>query len=141
MTTRGDTTSQRLRAYLEANRRVQADQTNDTQHIPVAILNSFLGVALWGQDENGNPMPLEKIAERLGIPPTTLSTHLNYLGERYRADKEGMGLVELDTYIPNRRMKIARLTPKGRVLRDQIVFILGGADAHSGSRVLVSGHG
>lgn len=117
-----------LRAYLEANRRVQAAQTEATQYIPVTILNSFLGVALWGGlSSKDEPTPLEVIAERLGITPQTLSTHLRYLGDKYREGKEGMGLVELDTYVLNRRMKVARLTPKGRALADQLMYILRGA--------------
>jgi DNA-binding transcriptional ArsR family regulator len=116
-----------LRAYLEANRRVQAAQTDATQYIPVTILNSFLGVALWGGYSNREePTPLEVIAERLGITPQTLSTHLRYLGDRYREGKEGMGLVELDTYVLNRRMKVARLTAKGKALADQLMYILRG---------------
>ncbi|WP_230173174.1 hypothetical protein [Rhizobium sp. CECT 9324] len=117
-----------LRAYLEANRRVQAAQTEDTQYIPITILNSFLGVALWGGlTSKDEPTPLEVIAERLCITPQTLSTHLRYLGDKYRDGKEGMGLVELDTYVLNRRMKVAKLTPKGRALADQLMYILRGA--------------
>lgn len=115
-----------LRAYLEANRRMQAAQTDHTQYIPVTILNTFLGVVLWSGDERGEPVPLEVIADRLGITPQTLSTHLRYLGDKYREGKEGMGLVELDTYLINRRMKIARLTAKGKLLADQLVYILQG---------------
>lgn len=113
-----------FRAYLEANRRVQAAQTAPTQYIPVTILNTFLGVVLWGDDERGQPVPLERIADNLGISPTTLSTHLSYLGERYRAGKDGMGLVELEEYPINRRQKVAKLTRKGRVLADTIHYIL-----------------
>lgn len=115
-----------LRAYLEANRRIQAEQTNANQYIPVNILNSFLGVALWGDDDKGEPMPLEHIAERLGIPPTTLSTHLRYLSDRYRGDKDGLGLVEIEIYPLNRRMRTARLTRKGRTIADQLAYILQG---------------
>ncbi|UIY29208.1 hypothetical protein LZK73_21990 [Neorhizobium galegae] len=121
------TNRESLRAYLEANKRVQAAQTDDTQYIPVTILNSFLGVALWGaSNDKGDPVPLEVIADRLGITPQTLSTHMRYLGDKYREGKEGMGLVELDTYVLNRRMKVAKLTHKGRQLADQLVYILRG---------------
>ena len=124
-----------LRAYLEANRRIQAAQSEATQYIPVTIVNTLLGVALWGGDENGEPVPLETIADKLGITPQTLSTHLRYLGDKYRQDKDGMDLIELDTYYPNRRMKIAKLTTKGKILVDQLVYILNGAtDAGTSAR-------
>lgn len=122
-----------LRAYLEANRRVQAEQAEQSQYIPVAILNTFLGVVLWGYDASGDPVPLEEIAEKVGITPQTMSTHLRYLGDRYREGKEGMGLVELDTYLLNRRMKVARLTRKGRLLVEQLAFILEGGLPHDHS--------
>lgn len=105
---------------------MQAAQTDSTQYIPVTVLNSFLGVVIWSVDERGEPVPLEVMAERLGITPQTFSTHLRYLGDRYREGKEGMGLIELDTYILNRRMKVAKLTQKGKLLADQLLYILKG---------------
>ncbi|RWI06840.1 MAG: hypothetical protein EOQ89_03665 [Mesorhizobium sp.] len=113
-----------LRAYLEANKRVQAAQT-DGQIMPLAILNTLLGAAIWGDDPvREGPATLEELAGRLGITPTTLSTHLRYLGDKYRSDKDGLGLVSVEEYPPNRRMKTARLTHKGRALVDQLTYIL-----------------
>ncbi|WP_266031255.1 helix-turn-helix domain-containing protein [Brucella intermedia] len=120
-----------LRAYLEANRRIQAAQSDATQFIPVTILNSFLGVILFGTDASGHPVPLEEIAERLNITPQTFSTHLRYLGDKYREGKPGMDLVELDIYPINRRMKTVRLTRKGKALADQIIFILQKGAGHA----------
>ena len=112
-----------FRAYLAANQRVSAEQTRSDQFMTVSILNTFLGVALWGGDD-GEPTTLETIAANLGISPTTLSTHLRYLGDTYREGKPGLGLVELEPYILNRRMKVVRLTRKGKTLADQIAYIL-----------------
>lgn len=121
-----------FRAYLAANQRVVAEQTRNDQYIPVAILNSFLGVVLWG-DHDDNPTTLEEIAKRLGISPTTLSTHLRYLGDHYRAGKEGLGLVELENYVLNRRMKVVKLSRKGRALADQLAYILEGTRPNDNS--------
>lgn len=121
-----------LRAYLEANRRVQATQTADGQIMPIAILNTFIGAAIWGYEmgDRGDPATLEHLAERLGITPTTLSTHMRYLGDKYREGKDGLGLVELDIYPLNRRQKTFTLTPKGKALAAQLVYILLGARPH-----------
>ncbi|MER9178908.1 hypothetical protein [Mesorhizobium sp. M0767] len=126
-----------LRAYLEANKRVQATQT-DGQIMPLAILNTFLGAALWGEDTEtrGEPATLEALASRLDISPTTLSTHLRYLGDKYRADKEGLNLVAVETYDLNRRMKTFRLTKKGRKLASALAYTLLGVqqDEHRTKR-------
>jgi predicted transcriptional regulator len=116
-----------LRAYLEANRMVQATQ-NDGQIMPIGILNTFLGVAVWGYDEGryDEPITLERLAERLNIMPTTLSTHLRYLADKYRAGKPGPELVEMETYQLNRRQKIVRLTDKGKRLAQSISYIMEG---------------
>ncbi|MCC5780513.1 hypothetical protein H7H48_15740 [Nitratireductor sp. B36] len=116
-----------LRAYLEANRRVQAAQ-NDGQIMPIAILNTFLGVAIWGQDhtKQGEPITLEHLAENLAITPTTLSTHLRYLSDKYRSGREGLELVVMETYPLNRRQKVVKLTQKGKALAQQLGFILEG---------------
>ncbi|TPJ33700.1 hypothetical protein [Mesorhizobium sp. B2-8-3] len=115
-----------LRAYLEANKRVQATQT-DGQIMPLAILNTLLGAAIWGDDPvRGGPATLEELAGRLGIGPTTLSTHLRYLGDKYRSDKDGLGLVQVEEYPLNRRMKTVGLTHKGKALVDQLAYILSG---------------
>lgn len=117
-----------LRAYLEANKRMQAEQT-DGQIMPIAILNTFLGAALWGDsaDSHGEPPTLEKLAEHLNISPQTLSTHLRYLGDKYRGERDGLNLVETKEYPPNRRQKTFRLTNRGKALAAQLAFLISGA--------------
>lgn len=117
-----------LRAYLEANRRVQVEQ-RDGQIMPLAILNTFLGVALWGSNREGaknDPWSQEELAGELGISPTTLSSHMQYLSPVFRDSKPGMGLVELDYFPDNRRQKLFRLTPKGQALAKQLSYIIQG---------------
>lgn len=121
-----DRTQQRLlKAYLEANRRIQAAEHSVKLYISIPILNTFLGAVLWGE-ASGEPVALEELARKLGIPATTLSNHLAYLGERYRTDKPGLDLLQTETYPLNRRMKVVSLTAKGRILVDQLTHILQG---------------
>lgn len=119
-----------FRAYLEANRRISAEVVGADQYMTIAILNSFLGVVLWGGDDK-EPTPLEVIAKNLGIAPTTFATHLAYLGEHYRKGKPGMGLVYLEPYLLNRRMKVAKLTRKGRSVADSLAYTLSGVQTNA----------
>lgn len=117
-------------AYMEANKRVLSTAT-DGQQIPLPILNTFLGVAHWGLDNPNHKEPntLEYLADKLGITPQTVSEHTRYLGDKYRKDKVGLGLVTTEIYAPNRRMKTFRLTQKGKATVNSIINILGGARA------------
>lgn len=114
--------SRHLRAYFEASRRL----IMETKEMPVAIAMTFVGVAIWEAqgDDDGDPMTLEELATKVGIPATTMSTHLRYLGNHYRRNKTGLGLVETDEFRHNRRKKIFYLTPKGRGLIRQLDMIL-----------------
>jgi DNA-binding transcriptional ArsR family regulator len=113
-----------LRAYFEANRRVLAE----ADEMPVSILNTFLGVALWGYDrQKGDPLTIQELSEKVGLPYTTVSRHLRYLGDYYRADRPGLDLVGTEIYAMNRRQKIAFLTTRGRALAEQLGFLLASA--------------
>jgi len=113
--------SNSIRAYFEANKRLVAE----TKEMPVLIANTFLAAALYEDvlHPNGDPMTLEDLAVRNGIVPTTISTHLAYLGEFYRRGKPGLGLVATHEFSGNRRRKTFELTPKGRRLIGQLELI------------------
>jgi DNA-binding MarR family transcriptional regulator len=122
-----------LEVYLRANQRVIDSKVEGGQTIPVSILNTLLGVAIWGGRPGvaSEPPTLQFLAEQLGISPTTLSTHLRYLGDKYRKDSEGFHLVRTETYVLNRRQKTFSLTAKGKALVDDIVDTLKGNDSPS----------
>ncbi|MCL6706693.1 winged helix DNA-binding protein [Pseudomonas sp. R2.Fl] len=111
-----------IRAYFEANRRLMGEHKD----IPVSVALTFLGVAIWEShaDSRGEPMTLEDLAVKVGSSATTVSQHLRYLGDRYREDRPGLGLVDTEEYRPNRRKKTFHLTPKGRGLIRQLDMIL-----------------
>lgn len=116
--------SRHLRAFFEANRVVVS--TSDTGHIPVSVVVTFLGVALWEDevDDEGEPLTLEGLAARVGMTATTISQHLRYLGDWYRQGKPGLQLVETEVYEHNRRKKVFRLTPRGRGLARQLELVI-----------------
>lgn len=115
-----------IRAYFEANRRLLAEHRD----IPVTVVLTLLGVAIWEDhlDGTGELMSLEDLAVKIGTPATSLSRHTRYLGDRYREDKPGLGLVETREHPNSGRKKMFRLTPKGRGLIRQLDIILKKAD-------------
>ena len=123
-----------LKAFIAANQKVIAQSTGG-QQITLAVLNTLLGAAVWGYDKNqaGDPATLEDLADYLGTSPTTISLHMRYLGDKYRADQPGLDLVTTEIYPLNRRKKTFRLTKKGEALAKQIVSTLEGRRANKAS--------
>lgn len=116
--------SNHLRAVFEANRLVH----NLSIDMPVSILLTFLGVAIWGhkKDSGGEaPLTLKEIARNVGLPSATISRHLRYLGVgEYREGRQGLGVVDTEIWVLNQRQKIVYLTTKGQTVVDQINYIL-----------------
>lgn len=119
-----------LKAYIAANQKVISHSLGG-QQITLAVLNTLLGAAVWGHDKSkaADPATLEDLADYLGTSPTTISLHMRYLGDKYRAGQPGLELVETEIYPLNRRKKTFRLTKKGEALAKQIVSILEGHHA------------
>lgn len=110
-----------IRALFEANRRMNAESD-----MPIGVAVTFLGAAIWGYDRRARtePVTIEGLAQRIGVPPTSCYTPINFLGDRYRGGHQGLGLVETAIDDDNRRRKVFFLTPRGRALADQLEFIL-----------------
>jgi DNA-binding MarR family transcriptional regulator len=119
-----------LKAYIAANQKVIAQSTGG-QQITLAVLNTLLGAAVWGSDktQGGEPATLEDLADHLGTSPTTISLHMRYLGDKYRADQPGLELVTTEIYPLNRRKKTFRLTRRGEALAKQLASTLEGRRA------------
>ena len=114
--------TQALRGYFEANRTIMALRPE----IPATIINTFLGVAMWGhEDDKKEPITIKELSEQVGLPYATVSRHLRYLGDYERIGVEGMGLVRTDVYLMNRRQKVVSLTREGRALKDRLEYALG----------------
>lgn len=114
-----------LRQYFEANRLVLALG----EDLPVTILNTFLGCALWGADNKPeDPLTMKEVATKIGLPYSTVSRHLRYLDYTKRGavkDGTGLGLVRTEQSTADRRQKQIYLTPKGKALAERIAFHLG----------------
>lgn len=78
------------------------------------VMEVFLTVCI------GEDLTILDLGHRLGIPKSTASRHVSYLGQIYRAGKPGLKLVETTETVSDRRTKTIRLTDKGRALRDEI---------------------
>jgi hypothetical protein len=102
-----------LRAYFDAGRHMMSISTE--LELPVAIMVTFLGAAMWGtkRGQVAMPMSLEELAASTGKTPQTISSHMRYLGARYREGKPGMGLVQTYEHPSNGRCKAFQLTPQG----------------------------
>lgn len=102
---------------LKVNRLFMADQ----KEINAALISTFLGVAIWYEEHNaGSRLSFGDLARRLGLPASTVSRHLRYLGERQRKGVPGMGLVEVMTADEDARRKWVRLTPAGKELAARV---------------------
>lgn len=74
--------------------------------------------------------PIKELSEKVGLPYTTVSRHLRYLGDFERTGVEGLGLVRTDIYVMNRRQKVVSLTTKGKAMRDLLLFSFGVDDSN-----------
>jgi len=116
-------TTGQLRAFFEASRLMN----NIGVEMPISILLTFLGVAMWGYkdgERSEEPLTLKEIARNVGLPQATVSRHLRYLGDKQRTGKPGLGLVKTEIWVVNQRQKITYLTVKGQNLIDQINYML-----------------
>ena len=117
----GARSDQMLRQLFEANRRVLAEAPDMT----LSVFSTFLGVALWGgSSRTEDPLTFRELGEHIGLPYTTVSRHLRYLGEWQRPGVPGLGLIKTDTWVLNQRQKTAALTPRGKALADQLLYFL-----------------
>lgn len=109
-----------LLRLVSVNRLFIANQ----REINAALMNTFLGVAIWyGEAHSRDPLSLSELAKRLDLKPSTVSRHLRYLGSGERADRPGMGLVELYAAPGDGRRKMVRLTLEGEALLARLLLI------------------
>lgn len=78
----------KLRAYFEANRVMLGIR----EEINASIINTFLGVAIWGGSNYAKePLTIKELSAKVGLPYTTVSRHLRYLGELERQGRPRNG--------------------------------------------------
>ncbi|WP_395662164.1 winged helix DNA-binding protein [Aestuariivirga sp.] len=95
--------------------------------MPISILITLLGVATHSPDgrKNDTPLSIQQLSKQIGIPYTTVSRHLRYLGEFERPGEPGLNLVETDELPSDRRQKFVRLTSSGLSLLNQFRHVVG----------------
>lgn len=128
--------NKRVRAFFEANRLLMEIKAE----MPISIVNTFLGCFLWrfNEQQAGAPITILELSEKIGLPYTTVSRHLRYLGDWERTDVPGCGLVETEVYTLNRRQKIVKLTTKGKRIMDRLLYTLGDNDDNQAEGDLVA---
>jgi predicted transcriptional regulator with HTH domain len=119
-----------LRAYFDAGRHMMSISTQ--LELPVAIMVTFLGAAMWGTKpgQTETPMSLEELAAATGKTPQTISGHMRYLGARYREGKPGMGLVQTYEHPLNGRCKAFQLTAEGEATVAHLKHLYHSEDRH-----------
>lgn len=98
-----------------------------SSEMPISVLRTFLGVAIWGSDESENTQTrtIADLAKRLHLPESTVYQHVRYLGTApHRYGKPGLGLVETKTNPANRRQKFVALTSSGQELVSRIAEVM-----------------
>jgi len=60
--------------------------------------DTLLGAILWGYPRQDEPFTLGELGERIGLPRTTISRHLRYLGDFERHGVKGCGWVKVSDY-------------------------------------------
>lgn len=127
--------SLQLRKVFEVNRIFM----NLQHEINAPIMNTFLGLCLWGVDTQGDTeISISELSQRVGLAETTVGRHLRYLGQQRRVGVEGLGLVDTRVHPVDRRRKIVFLTRAGRNLRDQLNFTVGDRDDGTPPRAVVA---
>lgn len=110
-----------LHGLFEANRAA----LGIAGEINVSLWTTFIGVALWGHnDKKRDPLTFNALGRKIGLPYTTVSRHMRYLGEWRQPGVPGLGLIKADIWVLNQRQKYAYLTPKGQRLVEQMVALL-----------------
>lgn len=120
--------SPRNRKDITVERLFQATRLmlDQKRTMPLSSLITFLAVARWGHDKvKTSPLSIEELAHEVGVPYTTMSNDLRYLGEGDRGgERGGLNLVETAPSPLDRRRKVIQLTNRGRNLLDQITNLV-----------------
>ena len=115
----------RVNRKLHSVMRVNELFLDERSEINASLINSYIATALSQPGSPHDPAPtINQLSRLAGVPCTTMSRHLRYLGDKERKDKAGMNLVRVNENPDNRREKQVYLTYKGEKLRDRIIKFL-----------------
>lgn len=115
------TQAKQLKAFIDINRILMATRPE----MPIGQLNTLLGVMLWGHQGRGStPITMAELSERVGVPDSSISRHIRYLGDRERIGVPGCDWVQTYPWEQNRRQKVVTLNRKGEALAGSIGQVL-----------------
>lgn len=94
-------------------------------NLPVNFVQVFLAVAAAPRDKG---IETRALPERVDLSNSAVNRAVTYLGDRHwkTPDRPGLGLVECKVDPYDRRMRIAKLTPKGQRVVDNMRELLYG---------------
>ncbi|MBB3910172.1 MarR family winged helix-turn-helix transcriptional regulator [Sphingomonas desiccabilis] len=105
-------------ALRKLNRLFSTIRSSMGESIPLQVAHTFV---LACQNEG---IGVVELAERAGATKATMSRHLLDLSERLRNGQPGYGLLQRTQDPNNLRSIIYTVTPKGKLLKNQLVDIL-----------------
>jgi hypothetical protein len=99
----------------------------DSPEMPIAILITLLGVAVYTPDgrDRKDPLSIFELSKVVGVPYTTVSRHLRYLADFERPGVPGLNYVETGLLPNDRRQKYVKLTARGQRVMQQFEAITG----------------
>lgn len=88
---------------------------DEAPDLPIAMLVTFFGLGELEETRSiQDPLSIRELAAKIGLPYSTTSRHIRYLGDRFSPVRRGLGWVGTDIVQTDRRQKTAYLTPKGK---------------------------
>ncbi|MBK1871594.1 MarR family winged helix-turn-helix transcriptional regulator [Aestuariivirga sp. YIM B02566] len=88
---------------------------DEAPDMPIAVLVTFFGIGEYAAERSEqDPISIRELAEKIGLPYSSTSRHIRYLGDMFSPDKRGLGWIDTDIVQQDRRQKTAFLTPKGK---------------------------
>lgn len=94
--------------------------------MPVSVFRTFLAVAIWSPSaKQTEPLSIKAIAEKVGLPHSTVSRHIRYLSDLERKGVPGADLVQTADGAQDRRNREVTLTSKGLHLVAQLQSFIG----------------
>lgn len=91
----------------------------------LSLMSAFIAAIIrHPEDRDAEAPTIKELSELAGVPYTSMSRHLRYLGEKERIGKPGLKLVEVRENPENKREKLVYLTEDGKRLSDKILKLI-----------------
>ena len=90
--------------------------------MPAQVIACFLYVA-----SRANGCTTAELQAELGLTAASVSRNTTWLTGKHRSNpKRGLGLITKEVYLPNKRLRILRLTSGGRKLAQRLSILIHG---------------